>query len=334
MDKDLISVIVPIYNVEKYLSKCIKSIINQTYKNLEIILIDDGSLDNSFKICNYFKNKDLRIKVIHKKNEGVASARNDGLKNATGKYITFVDPDDYVTNDYIKYLYELLIKTNADIACCNFEYQYTEKDIKLIEVKEKIKEFNSKEALKNLLYQKEIDTSCWGKIYKKEVFERIQFPVGKIYEDFATIYKTIIKSKKIVYSNQKKYIYMQRNTSIIGSEFNSKNFDIIELAIVLEQDLLNYDKTLKLAIDSRILNMDFYIIRIINKKLYREQYESIKKDIKKRRKNLLKDKNLKLKTKIAIYISFINIDLIKYLYYFLKKIKFAGVSKYLTKYKK
>ena len=336
MEEDLISVIIPVYNVEKYLIKCLDSIINQTYKNIEIILIDDGSPDNCGRICDEYAKRDYRIKVIHKKNEGVAAARNEGLKESKGNYITFVDSDDIVKDDYIEYLYNILTKNDADIACCNFEYIYEQKtNYNKRECKEeKIIVYDKKEALENLLYQKEIDTSPWGKIYRKDIFKGIMFPTGKIYEDFGTIYKTIINANRVVYGNQKKYLYLQRNTSTIGREFCEKDFDMLELAIEMKKYIMDKYPELEDAINSRIINMDFYFIRRIDKNKYNNEYKKIKDDIKQKRKKVLKDKNIKLKTRIAIYISYINIDITKYIYIFTKNINVFGISDYLTKYKK
>ena len=124
MRNDLISVIVPVYNVELYLQQCIDSILNQTYSNLEIILIDDGSTDNSSIICDINLEKDHRIKVIHKQNGGLSNARNVGVKNAQGKFVAFIDSDDYISEDYIEVLYRLICKYNADISVCRFRYVF------------------------------------------------------------------------------------------------------------------------------------------------------------------------------------------------------------------
>lgn len=336
-NNELISVIIPVYNVEKYINKCLDSVENQTYSNIEIILIDDGSQDNSGTICNEYAKRDSRIRVIHKKNEGVAVARNHGLKESKGSFITFVDSDDIVEDDYIEYLYNLLTKNNVDIACCNFEYIYEQeenhKGIEHKEIKEKTIVYDNKEALKNLLYQKEIDTSPWGKIYRREIFKDIIFPIGKIYEDFGTIYKTIINARRVAYGNQKKYLYLQRNTSTIGRDFCEKDFDMLELSIEMKKYILDKYPELENAINSRIINMDFYFIRRIDKNKYKSEYKKIKNDIIQKRKKVLKDKNIKLKTRIAIYISYINIDITKYIYIFIKKIKVFGINNYLTKYK-
>ena len=195
-----VSVIIPVYKVEKYLEKCIDSVINQSYSNLEIILVDDGSPDNCGKICDKYAKKDNRIRVIHKTNGGLSDARNNGIKIATGNYIAFIDSDDYVTEDYIEYLLKLIIDNNSDISIV-MPYEVDENYIvKKIFKREKIYNYNSNDALKTMLYQKKFETSAWGKLFKKNVVNGIYFPTGKIYEDIGTIYKYILRAKKITFS--------------------------------------------------------------------------------------------------------------------------------------
>lgn len=331
---DLISVIIPVYNVEKYLPICLNSILSQTYKNLEIILVDDGSIDNSSKICDKYSNIDNRVIVFHQKNKGVSAARNLGVSVATGKYLTFVDSDDQLCNDAIEYLYEILIRHDADISCCNFEYGYVNRISTIENVFEAIQCYNKVDSLRTLLYQKNIDTSLWAKLYKTKLFKGIKFPIGKIYEDFGTFYKILLKIDKLVYSNQKKYIYLIRDNSIMTSQFGKKDFDMIDLSKEMENVILSQYPDLKSAVKSRILNMDFYLLRRINKKKDMEVYLNLKNDIKCQRNLVKRDKNIKFKTRLAIYLSYINIDLVKHFYNLAKKIKFLGVSNYLTKYKK
>lgn len=335
MKEDLISIIIPVYNVEKYLNKCIDSIINQTYKNIEIILVDDGSMDNSGKICDEYARKDKRVKVIHKENGGVSDARNFGIDNSNGQYIAFVDSDDYIANDYVEYLYKILKENKADISCCNFEYVYNDKEKKETEnQKENLYVYNQLESLKELLYQRNIDTSLWAKLIRKDLFDDVRFPYGEIYEDFAVFYKILLKIEKIVYSNIKKYFYIQREKSILSTNFGKKDLYMITASKEMYNTIIKQYPQLKSSLNNRIINMDFYLLRRINKKDNKQEYLNIKKDVKKRRKIVVKDKNSKLKTKIAVYISYINIGLVKYFYHIAKKTSLFGISNYLTKYKK
>ena len=235
MEKDLISVIVPVYNVEEYLEKCVNSIINQTYKNLEIILVDDGATDNSGKMCDEFAKKDARIKVIHKENGGLSDARNFGLDVATGEYIAFVDSDDFLKDDFYEYLIELKNKTNSDIVECNFIRAYEEElDIFNFPVikEDAIITTSNVGALKLLMSDDdEISTNSvvvWNKIYDKKLFDNIRFPKGKTHEDQFTTYRLLAKSKSFTTSNQFKYGYFQRKNSIVNKTFNIKRFDTFE----------------------------------------------------------------------------------------------------------
>ncbi len=208
-----ISVIIPIYNVEKYLKRCIESIIKQTYSNLEIILVDDGSPDGCAKICDEYKNKDERIVVIHKKNGGLSDARNAGLKVATGEIISYIDSDDYVDLDMYEKMTKAMEEKNADIVVCGTNIDYEDGHTKVKCEKEE-KSFNREEALIELNSFKSFDMAVWNKLYKREVVDKIEFPVGKKSEDYFVMYQYFARAKKVVIINQAKYHYFQRSNSI------------------------------------------------------------------------------------------------------------------------
>lgn len=211
----LISIIVPIYKTESYLRKCLKSIVNQTYKNLEIILIEDGSPDNCGRICDEYAELDSRIKVIHQHNGGLSVARNSGLKIASGEYIGFVDSDDWIADDMFETLYSGTSEYHADIAICGF---YFVKDENYKEVKEEnIVLCGREEALHHLLLDQTFTNHVWNKLYKRELFEGITYPCGRTFEDIATTYKLFERAKRIVFMNSSKYYYLQRNDSIVGA---------------------------------------------------------------------------------------------------------------------
>ncbi len=218
--KQLVSIIIPIYNVEKYLEQCIKSLINQTYRNLEIILINDGSTDKSTKICEKYKNQDNRIVFINKKNGGAASAKNEGLKIAKGDYITFVDSDDFIEPDMIEYMVNTIKKYNSDIIQCSFTnlYKNTEKfkQDKIIEQK-----ITSKDFLE--LFLTKWDSSLfWNKLFKREVIENVFFKEGRCIDDEFFTYKCVINSKSIVTSNKIVYNYRMRKSGVMKSESSQK----------------------------------------------------------------------------------------------------------------
>ncbi|WP_221388195.1 glycosyltransferase family 2 protein [Clostridium perfringens] len=231
---DKVSIIIPIYNVSRYLEDCINSVINQTYKNLEIILVNDGSSDNSLEICNNFKKKDSRIILINKENGGLSSARNSGIDKATGKYLYFLDGDDFLELDAIEFVMNLIKNNNADIA--SFGYYYYYKDNSIRNRMEKVKNdyelyMNSEEALIQILNRRiSFSWMAWNKLYKKELFNDVRFPLGKLYEDLGTTYKLIQKSSVIVYSSVPKYNYVQNPKSITNTfVFNNRELNRIEM---------------------------------------------------------------------------------------------------------
>lgn len=226
----LVSVVVPVYNVEKYLSRCVDSILRQTYNNLQIILVDDGSNDKSAVICNEYAKKDTRILVIHKNNGGLSDARNVGIDNAKGDYICFIDSDDFMRETYVEDLLNAILKYNADIAVCLFEKGNSDKFNDVIGGNQQNEiVLNNIDAL-NKLYDEVLNVNmvvAWNKLYSKNLFYKIRFPVGKIHEDEFTTPKLLFESDKIVVIDKKDYYYFQSPNSIMRSEFNIKRFDAL-----------------------------------------------------------------------------------------------------------
>lgn len=230
MMKDLISVIVPVYNVESYLEKCLDSICNQEYKNLEIILVDDGSSDRSGKICDLYKEADNRIKVIHKNNGGLSDARNVGLENSNGEWIVFIDSDDWIEKDFISCLYELCISNHTLMAVCKGKKVYEDGKIEIDATKMPIA--NHKAVVDKYYMLKGYDGfwgTSWNRICNKELYEDIRFPVGKIHEDEATTYKLVYKCERIAITDMLLYNYRIRNGSITNSKKKVVNTDIVNI---------------------------------------------------------------------------------------------------------
>ena len=228
-NEKLISIIIPIYNVEKYLKRCVESVVNQTYKNLEIILVDDGSPDNCGKICDEFARKDERIKVIHKKNGGLSDARNAGIDVAKGEFLSFIDSDDYVDKRFIQTMYNNLINNDADISLVKHYSFSNDEDILETKEKEKVAVL-SKDEYFDQMYENPIDkVVAWNKLYKREIFDKIKYPIGKINEDEAVIHYIIGSVSKIAISNLELYYYFQRESSIMnkGKSNNFDRFDFI-----------------------------------------------------------------------------------------------------------
>lgn len=300
-----VSVIIPIYNVEDYLERCLLSIINQTYKNIQIILVNDGSTDQSGQICTRFSEKDARITVIQKQNGGLSDARNYGLKAALGDYVTFIDSDDYVSKDYIEYLVSILEKKNADISVVG--YKHFKGDTCDIEedVKEQLYCYNSKNALEDLLYQKRISTSAWAKLYRRELFNDIWFPKGKLYEDVNTIYKLFFKAKLIVWSSSQKYYYCIRKNSIVHSKFNPRKIDYVDNCREVADFIAEVYPELSTAAKSRYLWANIHVwVNIDRPDQYADIYNTVEMNIKKYRGTVLKDSKVPLKIRMTVFLTY------------------------------
>lgn len=226
---DKISVIVPVYKVEKYLGKCVESIINQTHSNLEIILVDDGSPDRCGEICDTYAAKDTRVKVIHKENGGLSDARNAGIEVATGDYIGFVDSDDYIHPQMYEKLLGAILEHDADMSIC--PYEYVDEEGEAISKENPVRT----EVLSNIAALEKLASPCWwyyttawNKLYKKILFATIRFPKGKIHEDQFTVHELFYVCEKIVTIEDKLYNYLQRKNSIMGSKISISRLDGIE----------------------------------------------------------------------------------------------------------
>lgn len=230
MKQPLISIIIPVYKVEKYIHECLDSVLEQSYKNLEIILIDDGSPDNCPKICEDYAKNDKRIIVIHQKNQGLSAARNTGIKNSKGEYLAFVDSDDIVNPNYISYLHEALNDNCSEISFCNsisFSETIPAKDI-----------FANQFCLINLKSVFNIENSmcAWGKLFHKSLFQDAQYPVGKIHEDEFIIYKLLHKANSITYCKVPLYFYRKNENSIMHNKNEKFFLDFLDALV----DNFNY----------------------------------------------------------------------------------------------
>lgn len=300
---DKISVIIPVYKVEKYLDECLKSVVNQTYKNLEIILVDDGSPDNCPKICDEWAKKDNRIKVIHKENGGISDTRNIGLRAATGKYLSFVDSDDYIE----KNLYEMAIKkikeNDAQVFIFGRSYLYGEKivnstnnDTELI--------MNAEEALDKMNMFQYYDVALWDKVYERRLFEGVEFPVGKLCEDWYVLYKVLDKADKVVYNSIPLYVYRQRGKSITHSNDVKINREPIYASKeVLDFIRARHPNIVKNAVSKYVISC----IGVYNNYLYYtsntdKEKEEILKIVKENYKEAVNNKELAFSRKAQIIL--------------------------------
>ena len=302
----LISVIVPVYNVEIYLTKCLESIVQQKYNNLEIILVDDGSTDNSGNICDEYASKDDRIVVIHKNNGGLSDARNRGINRAQGEYLTFIDSDDFVSDEYILYLYELILRSDADISVCGYDRVW-EKQITHSRPKQnKYIVLNRCRALATLLYQKEFTSSAWAKLYKKNVWKGIRFPMGQLHEDVAVMYLLFAQAKVVVYGDAKHYYYLQRGGSIVNSSFSSKRMDyIIHTQACIDYMKNNHIMLYKAAVSRHFSACCELLAEIPSHNDYEIYREKLYHEIRKYWKIVYKDKYARLINRCAAIIFFI-----------------------------
>jgi len=232
----MISVIVTIYNVEKYLRRCINSIISQTFRDLEIILVDDGSTDASPQICDEYAAKDSRIKVLHKKNEGSASARNAGIDTATGRFIGFVDGDDFILPEMYKLLYDACMAHGVLLSMCGrivFDERKGSRERKYCIDTPVL--FSAKDAISSLLMDDKCDSASWDKLYGKELFSDIRYPVGVRYDDLNVTARLIDRAGKVCHVGKELYIYVKRSGSITAAPFHKESVMAIEQSELLRK---------------------------------------------------------------------------------------------------
>lgn len=236
--KPLISIIVPIYNVENYLQECIESLLIQTYRNLEILLIDDGSTDLSGNICDEYANRDSRISIVHKENGGLSDARNAGLKAASGEYYMFIDSDDYISQNLVEKMYLSVIQNNCDIAICNM--------IRVFEDGTTEPFYQPGHNVDVLLGDKRFDTlnqpSVCNKLFRSELFNDLFFPKGKFYEDTFVYHVLAYRARNIVLTGEDGYWYRSRKDSILGQpKYTDRYFDFVEAVWQRVNFLLNHN---------------------------------------------------------------------------------------------
>lgn len=308
-ENEMISVIIPIYNVENYLERCIESIKRQTYQNLEIILVDDGSTDKSSEICEIQSSLDKRIKVIHQKNSGVSAARNRGIDIAMGDYLCFVDSDDFIHSELLETLYKISQREDADIVTCEYQPFSQYEEIEEIQIMEfpKTKNASGREALNWLFDDKRLGvTVVWNKLYKRKIFSDIRFPEGKIHEDQFTTYQLLYKAEKVSYVNLKLYYYLQRENSIMHGDFSAKRLDAIEALQLRNKFILSLnDKDLYGKAVNQLLCLMIFCYYNLSRD-YSKEIEQLElnyiKTYKENRKFLLGNRNRKFIIRIFYYM--------------------------------
>ena len=304
----LISIIIPIYNVADYLSRCLDSLVGQTYINFEAILVNDGSTDESKKICQEYVRKDKRFVLVNKKNGGVSSARNAGVDKATGDYITFVDPDDYVDPDYLNTLLDTMRKHNADVSACGHITRYEASDVTISSACGKQLALTAEEAIRAMLYEtyEGLGVSLWAKLFAKSVFDGVRFPEGKIFEDTAIVFELIGAAKTIGANLTSKYNYMMRGDSITNCNFDKSKLDMLDATEYACDKAVKKFPSLKCAAKSRKVYAYLSTLSQASKSTVKPDKKTTKMLIKYVRRHglpLIFDKDVKSRNKIGIITS-------------------------------
>lgn len=292
MESILVSIIIPVYNVEEYLEQCLDSVINQTYKNLEIWLVDDGSEDSGGKICDEYKELDSRIRVIHKENGGLSSARNVALDLMKGEYVYFLDSDDFISLDLIETYINLAEKYNVDVIMGTLYEFYGNIDTNVyINPNIHPEKFSKKEALKLMLLDEKLYHAAAGPMFKSDLYTDIRFPVGMLYEDYATVYYVILKCQSVLYIDDNRYYYRMRPGSIMNSKVTEKDMVILDIADNVSSDMVKeYPELENYAIRKKIIvNLKFYS-RILDTgfRTFKKEQERIRKTVMGCEKQFLK----------------------------------------------
>lgn len=300
MDNKKISIIVPIYNVEEFLDRCIESLVNQTYKNLEIILVDDESPDNSPAICDKWAALDSRIVVIHKKNEGVAVARNTGLSKATGDYIGFVDGDDYCFKNMYEHLMHNAIENDADISMCDYYESDTQvDDVDNANCTTELVDYDT--AMKSVCMGDYMYGVLWNKIYKAELVKNLEMPSLKCSQDLPYNYFAFKKAEKIVFSSEKQYFYRVRTTSTTKSKFGYGALDAVKAREIILKNEQN-DEYEAYATKSYINSCFTALSGIISNQSCLDKYDEIRNKILKHKKTALSSSLYCKRDKVKIMI--------------------------------
>ena len=286
-----ISIVVPIYKVEDYLERCINSILNQSFENFELILVDDGSPDRCGEICDEYAKKDNRIKVIHKENGGLSDARNAGLDIARGIFVGFVDSDDFIHKDMYSILYKAILDSKCDVAQCKFKYFHKEDELEKNIINDgKYKIYTNIDAIEEMIDNKNLNVNVWNKLYKRELFDDIRFPKGKIHEDEFVTYKIFYKANSISYVDKEMYYYFSNDTGIMKNLNINSKFNWIEAVEERNEFLLIHDEEALFNKSNLYLFFNLIKIRYDIKTSNKLQNKSEKLDlVNKKIKHLLKE---------------------------------------------
>lgn len=275
---ELVSIIVPVYNVERYLVECVQSILSQTYDKIEILLVDDGSTDKSGEICDALGKSNNKIRVFHKRNGGLSDARNTGIQYAKGTYISFVDSDDYIWSKYVEVLLSAMIESDADIV----QGAYVEDHTSFGKNTDKCVSYTEKEAFRDYLLFGKVSVSACAKLYKKTLFENIRFPVGRINEDNLTIYKLLYKSERVVIVPYNIYYYRVNEGTIMHGAYNAKRFEVVSVKQEMNEFLGPDAKTYVDEVNYHSIRILYWVYNEALLQTHHDQFLKQKKMIRQR----------------------------------------------------
>ena len=316
METALISVIVPVYNVAQYLEKSIASIQKQTYQNLEIILVDDGSTDESGRLCDSIAEQDDRVLVLHKNNEGLSQARNDGMKQAHGDYLIFIDSDDYIHPDMIQSLYEQLIQEEADVSSCGVMNVYANDESPQSANQDDYFVCDSQTFLTEYLIGEKIPGTICNKLIKREIATALSFPKGLIYEDAYYHFDLIKLAKKYVVNTKPYYYYFHRGDSITTKPYAEKDLAYIDIYQKFYNEVVKNYPDLKEVAFFRLAYAHFFILdKMLLVEDYREikEYPAIYHFLKKHAFSIFKNPIFRMGRRISALALFLNIRLYRIL---------------------
>lgn len=298
----MVDIIIPVYNVEAYVEKCLKSVQNQTYKDIHVIVVDDGSTDLSGEIVEKFSTC-RNFTIIHQSNKGLSAARNTGLKVATGEFIMFIDSDDWIEPITVEALLSALKRHEADIACCRFMLEYEKYSICKCLNEGAEEEYTSEQALKELLAKKSIYYAAWGKLYKKSLFDNVMFPVGKIHEDIPVTPKVLLKCNRIITIDKAFFHYRQQENSLSRCLYNKHHHDLYEFTIA-NRYLSEIYPSLKEAYAASLFVACKDLICMFKteeaKKQFKTEYLYYKAEIKNNILPILRNRCLSFKIKVSV----------------------------------
>ncbi|MDK0881995.1 glycosyltransferase family 2 protein [Clostridium perfringens] len=326
--KPLVSVIIPVYNVQQYIEKCLNSVLEQSYNNIEVIIVNDGSTDNSLSIINNIISNKENVKLIVQKNKGLSSARNSGLKFSKGKYIFLLDSDDYIQKDVIDKMVNKAEKDDSDIVIGKYNIieSSNKKNKESTQFLDESIILNNIRALEELFLSNKFHFHAWGKLYKKSLFADIEYPVGRYYEDIATTYKLIYKSQRISFVNISTCEYIMRKDSICHQEFKDKHLDFIknidEMEYFLKEKNIynNLEKEFNFMKLRNYIYLGFYKVAISNVREKGKILNLLRDKIL----DILNDNNIKLNSRESFYKFLIRKNLGLYM-------KFAILEEYIKR---